>query len=354
MSRSEQIFSTMKGEFERIGQCTLPEASDASIKLQVIASQLAALFEKLDFYDQQIYPQTATGEYLVKHGTARGIYKKEATPAKGQVVFTLQAILDHELTIPQGTLCACSKNSDVLFQTITDITIPAGNTTAIAAVESTETGSNTSVAAKYIDVLVSPINGVASVSNPYPITSGTDLESDESYRRRVVESYQKISNGANLNYYEVFAKSRSDVWHAKAFFETETINQIKLYVENAGRTISDATIAQLQADIEDARELGVKVTVSRPILKEIPIEVVAYVDNLGDQSTYHANIHSELISYIQSLTIGQRFSLSHAAAYLLKIPGILDVSFSKPTASVIPAENEIITFFTIDVMIQKG
>lgn len=348
------IANGLISEYERRANCLVDEASDAAIKLTVIAGALSDLYDKFNFYDRQVYPNTAEGEYLIKHGQAKGIFKKKATKATGHIAFFSKEPATNDIFIPTGTLCTSSKATDAIYQTTADTAIAKGSVNAIAPIESINVGANANIAPDYIDILVSPITGVSSIRNPNRISGGANEEPDELFRQRVVESYSNLSNGVNLNYYEQWAKKQNDVWYAKAVYEKGTVNEIKLYVENATRTISDATIAILQENIESARELGMKVSVLRPIKKAINITATAYVNNLKNEPAYYMYIDEVFLNMIQSLSIGQRFSPSTAASKVLSHEGIHDINFYEPTSSIVVAPNEIGVYGRMSITIEKG
>ncbi len=348
------LASNLISDYERRANCYVDEASDTAIRLTVIASVLSDLYDKFEFYDRQVYPNTAEGEYLIKHGQAKGIFKKKATKATGHVAFISKEPAANDIFIPKGTLCTSSKTTDAIYQTTADTMLLKGYYNTVTPIESVNVGSNTNIAPSYIDILVSPIAGISSIRNSEKISGGANEEPDELFRQRVVESYCNLSNGVNLNYYEQWAKSQNDVWHAKAVYETGAVNQIKLYVENATRTISDSTITQLQENIESARALGMKLTVLRPVKKNIDITATVCVNNLKNEPAYYAYIEDVITNYIQSLSIGQKFSTSALASKIVSHDGILDINFYSPTNSFLLAPNEIGLFGKVSMTFEKG
>lgn len=340
MTQYEIILEYLLGEFEREASCLVNPASDTAIKFKVVASEFARLFELLDFVRRQIFPDTAEGEYLDRHGAVRGIIRKAATPASGRVVFHAKEAAAEKILIPAGTLVASSQNN-LIFRTTDDAAIEKGASYALAMVEATENGPQTNLAPRLLDLVVTPIAGISSVENTEKLSGGADEESEECYRRRVLESYNQISNGANLHYYEQFAKSKSGVWFARADFVEGSPNQIRLFVENATRTISDALIAELQEEMEAARELNVQLTVQRPTPKPIDVSLTLYCDNTANSSSLILAAGQALTDSIQALSVGERFSQVSIGRDLLALSGVLDVVFTSPTSPVTVAGNEI-------------
>lgn len=350
----KEIAEMLIFEYETRAKCIVKEGSDIYIRLNVMASALEEIYEKIDFYDRQIYPNTAQGDYLIKHGQVKGITKKQSTKAKGYVVFLTKESAENDIFIPKGTLCTSSKSPNALYQTINDAKISKGSKYISVEVESIKSGSDSNIAPEYVDILVSPISGVNSIRNPYKISGGADEEPDELFRQRVIESYSKITNGANLNYYEQLVKSKADVWYAKAIYDLNQSNHVIIYVENATRTISNSTISMLQEEVETKRELGMKVTILKPEKKLIDVGVLIYINNLKNESLYKMKADETIVSYFQSLCVGQRFSTSGLASKVLEIEGINDIIFLNPKNQIEILENQIACLESLNIEVKKG
>lgn len=352
MTVYETILDGIRGEFEQQAKCLVDDASDTAIKFKVIASELAGLYEQLAHCERQIFPDTAEGDYLARHGAVRGILRKSAAPASGEVIFHCSEAAAERIPIPAGTLLGSSQ-SDLVFRTVADAAIEIGATSAAAAVESQESGSGSNLAAGLLDLLITPIIGVTAVENPQMLAGGSDEESEERYRERVLEAFRQVSNGANLQYYEQFARSMGGVWFAKASFVSGTPNQIRLCVENAARTLSDSIVAALQEEVESVRELNMKVTVHRPVQKAIDLAVTLQLENTANAATLSLLAEEVLRQHILDLPIGESFSPIRAGRALLEITGVRDVQFTSPNASVAIGAGEIAVPGTLSVGVQS-
>lgn len=347
-----EIYSGLKQTFEQEAHCLIDEASDLDIRFRVMSTEFAAIYEKMDFYERQIYPNTAEGNYLKKHGAVRGIVRKSSTCSTGFVSFTRKLPAPDPALIPKDTLLTCSRASDALFKTTANYTIPANVAVGIVPVESIILGERGAVPAGHIDVLVAPVANIISVTNENPISGGFDTESDELFKKRVIDSYSKINNGVNLNFYEQFAKAQSDIWYAKASFNTKYENQIDLYVENYERTISDASITALSDDIGSARELGITVVVARPTCVPINVTIMLQIDNMANKEAYSTHVKSAIDRQIKDFSIGQPFSPALIISKILPFEGIHDLSITSPASSISLMSDEICSpgTYTINAM----
>jgi uncharacterized phage protein gp47/JayE len=92
----------------------------------------------------------------------------------------------------------------VVFATTEDATIPAGGTVDVP-VQAVEPGASGNVAAGAIQLLVSPLPGVASVTNAQPTSGGLDQESDASLLARYLQRVRNPSAGGNKADYTAWA-----------------------------------------------------------------------------------------------------------------------------------------------------
>lgn len=337
--------------FESNGKCVVAPGSDLHIKFMVMAEEIAALYDKLAFYEKQVFPHTADGEFLQKHGEAKGIFKKTASRSIGNVTFKAKTPSSTAIAIPVGILVASSSAPDAAYRTTEAATLPANGTSVVVSVESTTTGKDTAIAAGLIDLLITPIAGISEVTNTSKISGGADDEPDELYKTRVIEGYLKISNGANLNYYEQLAKSVDDVWYAKAIYSGSPINSICIYVENFTRSISDMAISAVRSIVTTARELGISVTVARPEKTVVNSNVTVKVDSLANEAQYVFKLTNIISDYISGLGIGENVSLAKLGAHILAVDGVSDLTISSPSANITIADGQIASVGTTNITV---
>lgn len=353
MEDLELILANTLGSFEEQAQCIVNDDSDTAIRFKVFASEILKITNRINFCIEQMYPNTAEGIYLERHGAVRGVYKKRPSKSMGRVIFRSKSPAQTAILIPRGTLCTSSKNTSIMFESTEDITLAQNATTAIVPVESTIVGAHTNVASRFIDQLVTPIPGISSIENSEKTRGGADNEPDDMFRERVLEAFSKISNGANLSYYEQFAKTKPDVWHAKAAFTPNKSNEIELFVDNRTHTLSAGIIADLQAELETKRALGMKITVKRPVEKIFDITLIVKVDNILNYTLYNELVFQALEDELAQLKIGQRFSPAKLARAILKLDGICDVSITSPTLPVPILYNQIAEHGSVEINIQE-
>ena len=82
----EEILQAMTEEFTGLAGFSPDGASDIGIRMKVLAAQLYELWLKTERLQEEMFPQTAQGEYLDMHGETRGILRREAAPSVGTLL----------------------------------------------------------------------------------------------------------------------------------------------------------------------------------------------------------------------------------------------------------------------------
>lgn len=137
---------------------------------------------------QIFFPEWTYGEYLDMHARAAGLSRKSATAASGKLKVTgVEGTL-----IPKGFVFstpATAVTSNVEYATLEDAVIPGDSEerTVYIDIQCTENGHVGNVPANSVTLMASPIGGIADITNEDAITGGTDDETDEDLRQRIME-----------------------------------------------------------------------------------------------------------------------------------------------------------------------
>lgn len=130
----------------------------------------------LDWISKQAVPYTATGEYLEAWGALKGVFRKDATAAGGQVI--LSGVVGKPISAGTNVV----RGDGRIYTIQVSVTI-GGDGTAIASVIDQATGAAGNCAAGTVMSLSMPIagvqsNGVAAAA----FTGGADVELDDDFR----------------------------------------------------------------------------------------------------------------------------------------------------------------------------
>lgn len=195
----DEIIQRMKkAYFEKTGKEVVP-FSDFDVRLAAVADEVYSAFAYGEYIFKQAFVQTATGEYLNKHALLRGIERKKACPSAGKLKFFVSQAVENDVSVPSGTVCSVLSKPYIQFVTTAEAVIKAGDLFCVANAVSIDSGSRFNALANEVNVIVNPPEYVQGVVNETSFSGGSDDETDESLRRRVLNSYINENNGVNTD-----------------------------------------------------------------------------------------------------------------------------------------------------------
>jgi len=145
-----------------------------------------------------------------------------------------------------------------------------------------DSGSGYNTAADTITTIVSPIDGIESVTNPSPITSGKDLEGDSRYRSRLLSFPRQIWS---LERIQSFVSMMPDVRSAKVRWES-FVDQNNSFSLAQGKTLNvDSPICQIfKPDISSISKVTINMRVIGDVdpftveLRNVPVKYDGSLD----------------------------------------------------------------------------
>mgnify|MGYP004520142699 FL=1 len=200
MKEVSEIYRGMLDVFTEKTGFSMEDSADLAVRLYAAAAQLQTLYIYADWALAQSFPQTAAGEYLDRHAALRGLARKAGEKAHGVLRFRIDLAREDDVSIPAGTVCSTA--GLVRFVTLEDAVIEAGSLYADAPAQAEAAGSAGNAAVQTVTVLTQAPVGVAGVTNPAAFVGGSDGETDEALRQRVLDSFVRLPNGANAAFYE--------------------------------------------------------------------------------------------------------------------------------------------------------
>ena len=203
----EEIQKSMTETYENYTQKKLLPGTVEEKKLQAIASELYALSCYSDFILKQAFVQSATGEYLDRHGELRNCKRKSGTKASGILSFGINEASDTDIIIEKGTVCSKGENPLIQYITNENVTLASGQTECEVLCTAMENGESFNAQSGEITVLVKAPLGIEYVINRDDITGGSDDESDSAFRKRIIETFKIPLNGFNKSSIELEVKT---------------------------------------------------------------------------------------------------------------------------------------------------
>ena len=182
------------------------------------ALQIASIYDKLREVAALQSIMNVSGQNLTNYGSNYGVSRKTGTKAIGTIVVTFRS-LDSDITIPAGSVVRT--RSGIPFLTVSNTLILTTQANALRAtatrlrqdldtagiteeyaievsVEAQSPGSSGDIS-KY-SIISHNIPGANSVTNLSAFTGGTDLETDSSYRARILATFAGTNIGTAFGY----------------------------------------------------------------------------------------------------------------------------------------------------------
>ncbi|PKL00074.1 MAG: hypothetical protein CVV56_08140 [Tenericutes bacterium HGW-Tenericutes-1] len=200
ISEYEQAYLQQTGETK-----TLAQGDPVRIFIYSQALRIYAAYQLIDYSAKQNLLKYAEGDYLDNIGVRIGALRLQASSAISKVRFTLSATQINTVPIPKGT--RVSTSTSIFFATEEYAEILPGDLYADVNIQCSISGSiGNGFTSGQINVLVDPIGFIQSVSNITTSQGGTDIESDEAFRNRIVIKPESFSVAGPSGAYEYFAK----------------------------------------------------------------------------------------------------------------------------------------------------
>lgn len=197
-------------------------------------------------------PLYAWGFYLDDHGAVQDVERLTATSADGSVQFAGAAGTIVAAGVRVAVEPALPGDDAPSFEVIAGGIIAATETVDLPA-RAVTPGTAGNVAAGAVTQILSALPGATGVTNLLPFVGGTETETDELFRLRILDQY-KGQGAGNVQDYERYAREFSGVGIATIiplFRGPGTVLVIPLTA--LGTVVSDATVRGLQDNLDPPR-----------------------------------------------------------------------------------------------------
>lgn len=255
---------------------TEPLADGDPVRLFIlfIVNLVIMLLNKLNETGRKNLLKSSDENFLDGLGALVGTTRIPASAARAVMQIKLSAERETETIIPEGT--RVSPENNIYFAIVSDVVIPAGETSAQVTAVCTETGEiGNGYAEGEIKEIVDPVAYVASIVNISKSAGGSDTEKDDSLRERIFEAPESYSCAGSEGAYIYHAKSvNAAVIDVEPYSPAPGVVQLVILL--TGGTIPENVVT---GEIQDALSAKSK----RPLtdwLIVTPPEAVSYDINL--------------------------------------------------------------------------
>lgn len=152
------------------------------------ATEKADAMVRINEAVKKLFPEWSDDIFLDLLARDVGLTRRNATAAETTLTVTLAQDNTNDIYIPEGFVFSTSAtliSENVLFVSTQAVTIPSGQTGTVPVVCSV-TGIVGNVPANSIVLQIEPIAGIDTVTNPSAAVGGTETESDEDLKERII------------------------------------------------------------------------------------------------------------------------------------------------------------------------
>lgn len=317
--------------------------------IELFAWGLWQLYNFLDVIHKQAIPLEATGEWLDTHAAQVDESRKSATKARGNVLF-LRGDGTGNIRIPAGRIVrTLPDGKGDIYRYVTDelAVLPEGSASVSVSATAEEYGQGANASAGQICELVTPVEGIAGVTNAadWLLEEGADEENDASLRRRYVLAWQSKA-GVTRAAYEAAALSVPgvvDVYVADQHPRGE--GTVDVVVMGTAGMPTASLLAAVEEALADAIVINHDLLVRAP--EPVKVQVRAVLELLsGDADSVKAEAESwvrSMFSYgddpdIPRFSIGKDVVRDRLASGIVSISGVKRIRWESPAEDVeIPA-----------------
>ncbi len=315
-----EIINNMKAAyFEECGLEPSP-ASDLELRFKAVASEIFSAYSFAEYVLKQCFPQTASGEYLDRHAQLRGVERKTASVAQGELLFSLAEPLESDVTIPAETLCASAEKPFIQFATTEAAVIPAGETSVLVAAQAISGGAEFNCHAGEITVMVNPPEYISAVTNPSEIIGGFDDENDASFRERIISSYSSRRLAVNQQSLREMVLENEKILDARVYNDDN--NTLKVCVKLKGGVTTNDVVNSIRSNMGVVSISSITFDVIEAQPFEFNIRASIKAESGYDKEELCAAARDMLSEAVSSMHIGQNVSSSELEAMLYGIEGI--------------------------------
>lgn len=328
MDNYEDILTRMKDMYKELSGFMPSEESDIMLRLKVLAGEVFNLSVATEFVKEQMFVSTACASYLDKHALERGLFRKEAEKAYGELTFSTYETAIEDIVIDKGTVVSTLDESPCQYITTSSVTLKAGEISVKAPAQAINAGNDSNALANTITVMVTPPAGIVSVKNEKAFKGGVDAETDEELRKRVLDSYRDISNSTNAIYYKRLVESVPGVYSSSVIPLRRGPGTVDVYICGKGDAQTDSThVDKAQALVDQNRELCLEAFVYCAHPREVHYRLSLDVHDGYAFEEVSARVIENMTEYIDNVGVGNPLLLSDLGEVIYHTTGVRNYSF---------------------------
>lgn len=309
---------------------------------RALAGAAHMLHGHLEFLARQIFPDLAEGEYLVRWGALFGLSPTAATYATG----TAGVNGANGITIPSGTVLRRADGREYVTTTSVTTALLAATLTLRAVLAGADAECPLGTALTF----ESPISGIDSSVVVILIDGGTDQETTDAFRTRVLDRMRNPPHGGNAADYVAWAKEVAGVTRVWVFPLEEGPGTVvvRFVRDNDGTGAAILPSSGEVAAVQQLLSLNAPITaqplVYAPVAEELDLEISITPDTSATRAAVEAALEDLLLRIAAP---GGTIPRSQIEIAVGTADGVTDFAVVSPSADVTHVVDNIAILGTI-------
>lgn len=302
------------------------EDSDFRVRSNATGAAIEGLYQHQAWIARQVLPDTADREVLERHASLRGITRKTATAATGTIHFTGTA----GASIPIGT--AANTSAGVGFVTTSAGTLDGTGNATVAAQASVAGSAGNQLATTALTLNSAPA-GVQSAAMITTMTGGTDVETDDALRARLLFVLRNPPQGGAKHDYYIWAMEVDGVANAYPYPLRRGLGTVDVVIVTTGGVPGAPLIASVQSHINTVAPITADCLVLGPTGVSVAVTAALTLSGITLAEATSA-ITAVLQDYFASLAPGDTVRRNRIGALIADVSGVVDYTLTAPAANV--------------------
>jgi uncharacterized phage protein gp47/JayE len=189
-------------------------------------------------------------------------------------------------------------------------------------------GSQGNVGVAGIGIIITPIQGVVSVTNGSQLTGGSDRESDDALRQRLILSLAPMNTLASV---KAATLGIQGITTAAVFDQQDHLGNFLVYAGDSSGSLSTPLSGLVQSAVLTAKSLGSNPSVIAPTVTFCNVAYTYAVQANYVAAAVQQTLESTIRLYFSGLVMGQTFRPFDMVSLIIGaniqayyVPGILD------------------------------
>lgn len=292
--------------------------SDIVVFKTIISSVAHSLYSAIEYGRRQLFIDSCEVSYLERVASIWGLSRKQATKAKGFVKFSYaQDVSD----IPLHTV----------IQTDTGLqyeTISSPDSQGVATVRALEAGQIYNISKNVELSLPTPLVGVINAVTTGEITGGTDTETDDSLRARVLEHTQNPPRQGTKDDYIAWCREVEGVGQAWCYPQEQGKGTVTMRILDDNMNLPDSElISKVQQHLDLMSNIMATVFVVAPVPQPFNFKLKIKPNNLTMREQAEQAIRDV---FKEESVPGGKIYLSHLNLAISKLTDEIDHVIVEP------------------------